>query len=351
MSEVLIVGGGVCGVRLAGLLETRNVGYRLAEAREMLGGRVRTAHYDDPPGYADLGPAWVWPHQPRVLALLRELGLPTFEQYTRGDLVFEDRAGRVQRHAMATMGGSLRLEGGLMRLVEGLARRIEPERVWLGAHVQRLERVSDGVEAIFADGRSHRCSQVVLAMPPRIVAETIAFDPPLPAPLRSAMLAVPTWMAAHAKAVAVYDTPWWRTQGLNGDGISHRGPLGELHDATPHDEACGVLFGFFGTDARWRREHRETMGPLVLAQLERLYGEPAGQPRILKVEDWADDPRVALPDEAAPSAHPTYGPLRADLGPWAEALLLSGTELAAEEGGYIEGALVAAESTLEALAP
>lgn len=349
MSEVLVVGGGVCGLRLAGLLAEQGIPHRLAEARPTLGGRVRTQRYEDPPGYADLGPAWVWPHQPRILTRLRELGLPTFEQYTAGELVFEDREGRVQRHAMATMGGSLRVEGGLVRLVDALAAKLDASGVWLGAQLQRLERVGDEVEATFGDQRIHRSRRVVLAMPPRIAAETIVFDPPLPALLRKAMLMVPTWMAAHAKAVAVYDTPFWRAAGLNGDAISHRGPLGEIHDATPHDETVGALFGFFGTDARWRRAHRDAAESLVLDQLTRLFGDAASRPRSLIIEDWAEDRHVALPDEPMPSGHPTYRPLQEHLGPWSSSLVLSGTELASNEGGYLEGALVAAEDALEAI--
>lgn len=343
-TDVLIVGGGVCGVRLAGLLQAQGRDYVLAESRSTLGGRVRTDRHETPRAYADLGPAWVWPHQPRVLSVLRERSIPTFEQYTKGQLVFQDEHGSVRRFDMATMGGSLRVEGGMIRLVDSLAADLEAPHCWFDAHLHQLERAADGVRARFEDGRMLEARRVVLTLPPRVVAATLAFEPQLPDSTREAMRAIPTWMAGHAKAVAIYDTPLWRASGLNGDAVSHCGPLGELHDASPHDEASGALFGFFARPAPWRRAHRDTLDDKVRAQLVALFGEAAGQPRRLIIVDWAEDSRVATEaDEVLLRAHPRYGPLPQPAEAWAGVLHLSGTELAPSEGGYIEGALAAAE--------
>ena len=341
----------MCGTRLADLLRMRGVPFLLAEARDELGGRIRTLRLDTPASYADLGPAWIWPHQPRVLDLVDELGLRTFQQHIRGQLVFEQSpALPARRLDMATMGGSLRLEGGLGTLVDGLAARIDPARLRLGAGLRRLERTGHGVRASFEDGAVIEARQVVLAMPPRVVASSLELQPDLPDTTLLALRSVPTWMAGHAKAVAIYDTPFWRERGLNGDAISHVGPLGELHDASPHDLAVGALFGFFAQPAAWRQAHRAELEALVLAQLERLYGEPAGSPTRLHIQDWARDPLVAVEADARMlREHPQYGPLPASSGDWAGILHLSGTELAPAEGGYVEGALVAAEATMVAL--
>ena len=351
MTSVLIVGGGVCGVRLAGLLREQGTSYLLAESRSTLGGRVRTEHHDTPPAYADLGPAWVWPHQPRVLSLLRARGVPTFEQHTQGQLVFQDEHGATRRFDMATMGGSLRIEGGMIRLVESLAEDLDAQHCWLGAHLQRLERTEHGARAHFGDGRTLEVGRVVLTVPPRVLAATVSFEPELPESLREALQRVPTWMAGHAKAVAIYDAPFWREGGLNGDAVSHCGPLGELHDASPHDGSAGALFGFFGKPASWRRANADALQDKVRAQLTALFGDAAGQPRSLSIVDWAEDPLVATPaDDVLLREHPPYRPLPPPTGRWSDVLHLSGTELAPAEGGYIEGALAAAEHTAHALA-
>ena len=80
-------------------------------------------------------------------------------------------------------------------------------------------------------------------MPPRLVVERVGFEPPLPDPLAHAWADCPTWMAPHAKYVAVYPRPFWRAQGLSGSARSYAGPMVEIHDASPADEGMGALFG------------------------------------------------------------------------------------------------------------
>ena len=61
-------------------------------------------------------------------------------------------------------------------------------------------------------------------MPPRIAAHAISFTPNLLPDQMQALQAIPTWMAAHAKVVAVYETAFWRQMGLSGDAMSHTRP-------------------------------------------------------------------------------------------------------------------------------
>ena len=333
------------------LLERAGTNYLLVEARHELGGRVRTLRLADPETYLDVGPAWIWPHQPTVLGLLRRMDLPVFEQFSRGRLVYEDARGSVAQHAMATMGGSLRVEGGLVRLVESMAGSLDPTRVRTNTRLVGLTRDKDGVVARFGDQSLLRARQVVLALPPRVIAATVEFRPTLAEREVRALATVPTWMAGHAKALAVYPEPFWRTEGLNGDGVSHRGPLGELHDASPHDASTGALFGFFGVSAHARRSSREGLEDRVRAQLGRLYGPRAAEPLTLKIVDWADDPLVATgADLVPPRSHPDYRPLPPLTGDWSGVVQLASTEVAPAEGGFVEGALTAAEAMAEALA-
>jgi monoamine oxidase len=75
-------------------------------------------------------------------------------------------------------------------------------------------------------------------------------------------------MAGQAKAVAIYDRPFWRGSGLSGFVSSWFGPLQEIHDASPETRS-GALFGFFGMPAKARRELGEDkVLKLVIDQLE-----------------------------------------------------------------------------------
>ena len=59
----------------------------------------------------------------------------------------------------------------------------------------------------------------VLALPPRLIggAEIV---PTLPPSVGAALAAVPGWMAGQAKALALYDRPFWRDAGLSGSAFS-----------------------------------------------------------------------------------------------------------------------------------
>lgn len=63
----------------------------------------------------------------------------------------------------------------------------------------------------------------------------------------------PTWMAGHAKVVAIYERPFWRDSGLSGFVSSRVGPLQEIHDASP-EAGSGALFGFLGIPVEVRQQ-------------------------------------------------------------------------------------------------
>ncbi len=343
-TDILIAGAGLAGLRLGGLLHDAGRDVRIVEARARVGGRILTHAGSD----TDLGPSWFWPGQPRIAALAQELGLPVFEQHAAGKLVYQDAAGAVRRDLdMAPMAGALRIAGGMTALTDALATRLEDGVLALGHRLVSLSRRDGGIDAkLIVDGRETVLSAraVVLAVPPRVIAGTIAFDPPLSDQAHAATLAIPTWMAGHAKAVAIYDSPFWRAEGLSGDAISHIGPLAEIHDASPADGSCGALFGFFGVPASLRRDHADVLEDAVREQLGKLFGPEACAAHTLLLQDWAAEPLTATAlDEVPPAGHPAYGmpPALRDL--WEGSLILASTEMAPQFGGFLEGALEAAE--------
>lgn len=342
--QILIIGGGLSGLALARLLQAKGCDFRLVEARDRLGGRIQTDTVAGAP--FDLGPAWFWPGQPRIAALIKALRLQQFEQYARGDQLFEDQQGRVQRGlGFASMEGSWRLEGGSMALVKRIADLLPAEKLMLNCEVTGLTRAGASVTAHFANGKEWQADQVVLAMPPRLAAKLV-FTPALPEPALAAMRLVSTWMAGQAKALAIYDRPFWRDAGLSGDATSRHGPMVEIHDASPAEGGPFAVFGFIGVPPQVRL-HVDALKQHLLLQLERLFGPQAAKPVALLLKDWASDPFTATPADAEPlRAHPVYGMPKPLAGLWDGRLLFAGTETAAEFGGYLEGALEAAERVL-----
>lgn len=354
-TDVLIVGAGLSGLALARDLERIGVDYRVVEARDRVGGRiksVRTAASRTPSASYDLGPAWIWPGQPRIARLAREFGVDIFEQHADGTLVFQDASGAIRRDvALATMAGALRLQGGVASLAEKMAAAMPHDRLRLSAPLRSLAGLADGLAATI-DGESTPllARRAVLAVPPRLAAARIAFAPALSPSERNALMAIPTWMAGHAKVVAIYDCPFWRKVGLSGDGISHRGPLAEIHDASPAQAREGALFGFVGLSAAARRRPDFDLTAACIRQLTAMFGAPAASPLDVLVEDWAIDPWTTTDaDQEALTSHPAYGlpPHLARL--WGGRLTFASTELATHSGGLLEGALEAAEAVLARL--
>jgi monoamine oxidase len=316
--EIAIIGAGLSGLALAHRLRSEGRDVVVLEARNRAGGRVLSQE-----GY-DLGPAWIWPHNHRMLALAAQLGLQTFPQHSTGRLVFENPQGVVRRDLdFATMGDALRVGGGLAKITDALAHGLG-DALRLGHCVDNLVADDSGV-TLTGSGASIRADRVVLALPPRLAAV-----------LGLSLPDAPTWMAGHTKLVAVYDTPFWRASGLSGDAISHRGPLAEIHDASPFDASQGALFGFALPGAAQIHDFEAQ----AVAQLTQLFGPKAAEPRRVLIKNWSTDPATATAaDLMPPVSHPHYRPV-APKG----RLIFAGTETAPTEGGFLEGALEAAEA-------
>ncbi len=317
-TEVCIIGAGLSGLALTSALRAQGRDVTVLEARDRPGGRVLSQN-----GH-DLGPSWIWPQNRRMLALLARLSLHSFPQQATGRLVFEDATGAIRRDLeLATMGGALRVAGGLARITDALAAELGCS-LRLSHPVSHVTEGPTGVR-VTTQGQTIEAARVVLAVPPRLAAGMGISVPD-----------VPTWMAGQAKLVVTYPAAFWRAEGLNGDAISHRGPLAEIHDASPVDATMGALFGFAYPGAARAPEFRDA----ALAQLVRLFGPKAGSPDDMILKDWSIDPATSVTADRTPRAgHPTYRAL-----PPTGRLIFAGTEAAPEDGGFLEGALAAAEA-------
>ena len=341
-TDTLIVGAGLAGLRLADILTSAGHDFQLVEARDRIGGRVLT-HTVDTAGY-DLGPAWCWDGQPRIAALIRRFDLAVFEQFALGDFRYEDAQGRIQQgRGAGSMKGSFRLAGGMQRLCHSLALGLPENRLHLNTPVLSIARTETGTTALTASGQSFSARRVVFALPPRLVAH-LKFEPVLSTTTLERLENIPTWMAGQAKAIALFETAFWRDEGLSGDAMSHRGPMVEIHDASPATSGPFALFGFIGVPPENRMDE-VALKAAVHAQLQRLFGPNAREPLDILLKDWAQDNATATPADAQPlHAHPTYGMPEELHSLWEGRLGFAGSEVAPEFGGFLEGALEAAEA-------
>jgi monoamine oxidase len=355
----------------------------LFEARDRLGGRVLTQH--SARGLAlDLGPSWYWPSsQPSITRLVEDLKLASVAQADDGRVLWLDDPNRPPRPVAlgadgrpaegaaaqpgAVHGGARRLVGGMEGLVRSLASALPDARLRLGQALECLEDRGDHVvlhlrstgSAQPAAVQSLRARHVVLALPPRIVQETVDFKPGLPDAIRQALGDTPTWMATAAKATVAYAQPFWRSQGHTGNAwVTHpQAMLAEVFDlglpepepsggdrATAHPQG-GALGGFLAQGVGPRRQMRLSQPLLIESQLGMLFGPAAGDGEI-HVQDWAEECWTCSPADRAlegqAAAHPTSGPTILTEPLWSGRLLFGGSETAVRGSGYLEGALNAA---------
>jgi monoamine oxidase len=187
----------------------------------------------------------------------------------------------------------------------------------------------------------------VLALPPRVTQQNIAFDPPLPSEIQQLWRQTSTWMAAQSKILFIYDKPFWREQNLSGEVFSQRGPLTEIYDGSPANEEFYALTSFIGLPALQRQKLEwNHLIELCLSQLQRLFGEASQNTIDIQIKDWSQDRFISTDTDLNTVArHPDYpGSLPRNL--WDNKLVLAGTEVARQHGGYLEGALESADEAI-----
>lgn len=359
LTRFVIVGGGLAGVYAAYLLEQQGIlDYVLLEARDALGGRIQSLPLQKQSHTVsaevldrfDLGPTWFWPaFQPELDQLVTDLGIERFAQFDAGDMVFERAidAQPVRTSGYVNSPPSMRLIGGMASLVDALRSRLTGGKILTQHQVRELRCQSRSVDVVSVDaaGSIHTvpAGQVLLAVPPRLALEHIRFSPALPAALAHQWGKTGTWMAPHAKYVAVYDTPFWREHGLSGEARSACGPLGEIHDASmPGGSAA--LFGFLGLPAAVRRSVSEdVLLAHCRAQLARLFGPQAAKPKAEFIKDWAQDLFTATPaDLSVPAGHALAPASTAAQCEWQGRMVGVASEWSPQFSGYIAGAIESA---------
>lgn len=251
--------------------------------------------------------------------------------------------------ANAGAGGAqdFRVRGGTQGIAQALARRLDG-RVRLGEPVRRIVQDRHGA-TVHTDTLAVRGRRVIVAIPPNLAGH-ILYEPTLPALRLQLMQRMP--VGSLIKTIAVYDRPFWRAEGLNGQANSDQGPVKVTFDASPENGRPGVLLGFVdGDDARAMsdrplRERRR----LALESYVRYFGSRAARPRLYIDQVWDKEvytggcPVGVMP----PGVMTEYGPaLRRPCGRihWA------GTETATVWTGYMDGAVQSGERAAAEVLP
>lgn len=179
-----------------------------------------------------------------------------------------------------------RVIGGMQQVSELLAERLG-EDVRLNAPVRTIRWDQDSVQ-VEADGVTVTGRRVVMAVPPNLYSR-VSFDPPLPR--RQHQMHQHQSLGLVIKVHAVYESPFWRQDGLSGTGFGAAELIQEVYDNTNHGDSRGTLVGFisdekadrvFALSADERRAE-------VLASLARYLGPAALEPVVYYESDWGSE--------------------------------------------------------------
>jgi putrescine oxidase len=179
-----------------------------------------------------------------------------------------------------------RVVGGSQLVSIRLAGRLG-DRVILDSPVESIEWSEDGVvvHSIRADAEAER---VIVAVPPNMT-NSIRFIPALPG-WRQRM-SQDLSQGSIIKCLAVYEEPFWRDDGLSGQGFAPYGLVTEIYDNSPPSGSVGVIVTFLAGEkaesaARLLPERRREA---VLEGIAAYLGPRANDATGFVEVDWADE--------------------------------------------------------------
>ncbi len=350
--SVIVIGAGLAGLATAFRLTQAGVDVQVLEANAVAGGRIQPALTG---GHQDLGPTWVWPYaQPVVTQWLDELRLELFDQYDKGaDLVDSEPNAFAQQTSLASQYGSARIKGGTHALIVALLKNLDgivhfEQAVNSCTLSEKQWQLNVSTTSVEHKPLLLTADRVVIAIPPRLAANILSTDQVTPSDELAKSIeilnAAPTWMAPHAKVVAVYETAFWREQNLSGRVASHVGPLVEIHDHCGPDGKPAALFGFAGVPPQSRHGNNEQFRAAIKQQLKRCFGEQAPEPLSIHIKDWAFEPyTTTAADRNGDGAHPVVLANSVREPHCERSMWFAVSETSERSPGLIEGALARAD--------
>lgn len=228
-----------------------------------------------------------------------------------------------------------------LRLAERLG-----ERVVLEAPAREIRWTPESLE-VDAGAVRVRAHAAIVAVAPNLTG-SIRFDPVLP-PWRM-RLEQAISQGSITKVLTVYEQPFWRADGLSGEGFAPYGLVREIYDNTPPSASVGVLCTFLAGEVAEKagRMSPDARRRAVLEGMAKLVGPHALRATDYIETDWCAEEwtRGAYAATFAVGGLTRFGPdLRRPVGPihWACA------DIAGVGHMHMEGGVRSGEAAAEAV--
>ena len=230
-----------------------------------------------------------------------------------------------------------RMKTSMQGVSIAVAERLPEDTLFLENPVLKLEWSEDGVVAHGADV-TVKAKKAVLAVPPNLY-NRISYFPPLP-----------RWqhvthqhqsMGLVIKVHAVYDTPFWREEGLSGTCFGPNHLVQEIYDNTFDGESTGTLVGFISdleADKIWAMDTDAERKEAILKAMAEFLGEKTLDPKVFYLSDFGSEEwtRGAYATSYDLGGLYRFGPSQNEnVGP----IYFSSSDLAGEGYQHVDGAV------------
>lgn len=330
-AKYIIVGAGLSGLTAAyQLLKAGEKDFLVLESRDRIGGRILTNNK------IDFGATWFQEHHNNVSALLKELSIAKFHQYSKGRsvLVYSTMAPEHYFESDPNTPSAFRIVNNSQSMIQSLAETLQ-DKIRVETTVKGI---SDKNETLHIETNKgiYTAEKVILTIPPNI-ATRINFTPELPEVVTQVMNKTHTWMSNAIKVGLTFETPFWRDKNLSGTVIGQVGAVTELYDHTDVEDDNFALMGFVNEGLRdvssAERKAR------ILEYLAKYLGQEIMDYMTYEEKDWSKDMNTSNETIKSVYMSPSYGNPLFEKMYLGGKLLFSGAETSAIHGGYMDGAI------------
>lgn len=340
----IIIGAGLSGLLAAYRLKQARKEVKVIEARDRIGGRIHTL-LSEQKTPVEMGATWLWNTNTNLINLLKELGISIFEQYMDGPAYVQYFSNSpAQPVDIPQQEISYRIVGGTSALVRKLADILTNEELLLNEAVHSIN-YEDDVLNIRTHSSSYSADQVILALPPRLIVNSIRFEPALPSELTETAQSTHTWMEDSIKVALTYKEAFWRKRNLAGAVFSNPGPINEFYDQTNVEEStfalCGFMNSAYKTLSKVEREEK------AREQMTQIFGQEATKYLSYEETVWADEIFTKPPSPSSLFPHQNNGNPIFQQALFDDKLFFANAECSPQTPGYMDGAVYIAEEVVK----
>jgi|TARA_B110000967_G_scaffold13721_1_gene13177 monoamine oxidase len=343
-SKIIIIGAGLSGLLIGYRLKLAGIPFKIIEARNRIGGRIHTILSDNS-NPLEMGATWFADEHNNLKSLLAELDLNYFKQYVEGTSFFQAFSSSPPNAiTIPNQPTSYRIVNGTSSIIKKLANQIGENNILLNSTVE-LIKLSENILTIVSNNVTFTADKVVLALPPKLWANNIHFEPSLPNNLLDTAINTHTWMEDSIKVAMSYDSPFWRKNGQSGTLISNSGPITEFYDHCNFEANKYALCGFMNPN--YSKLISEERKKLVLDQVVKVFGFEAKNISTYKEVIWEKEDKTSSINIKRLFAHQNNGHPSFRSPYYNNRLFISSSEAAAKHPGYMEGAVISAKDVFD----